>query len=74
MYQAALQLNGTSRNHHNSPVKYSATDYIEVVSAIIISTAISQKKFSELMALQSTVIELSDRPDGCSPEKNCCRE
>lgn len=32
MYQAALQLNGTSRNHHNSPVKYSATDYIEVVS------------------------------------------
>ena len=57
MYQAALQLNGTSRNHHNSPVKYSATDYIEVVSAIIISTAISERKFSQLMALQSTVIE-----------------
>ncbi|XP_022787093.1 ras/Rap GTPase-activating protein SynGAP-like [Stylophora pistillata] len=32
MYQAALQLNGVSRNHHNSSVKNSATDYIDVVS------------------------------------------
>ncbi|KAJ7371507.1 hypothetical protein OS493_024846 [Desmophyllum pertusum] len=32
MYQAALQLNGTTRNHYNSPGKNTATDYIEVVS------------------------------------------
>ena len=32
MYQAALQLNGTSRNQYNSPGKSPTTDYIEVVS------------------------------------------
>jgi len=32
VYQAALQLNGTSRNQYNSPGKSPTTDYIEVVS------------------------------------------
>lgn len=32
MYQAALQLNGTSRNQYSSPGKSPTTDYIEVVS------------------------------------------
>lgn len=34
MYQAALQLNGTSRNQYNSPGKSPTTDYIEVVSTV----------------------------------------
>ena len=32
MYQAALQLNGSTRSHYNSPAKNLTTDYIEVVS------------------------------------------
>lgn len=32
MYQAALQLNGTTRNYYNSPGKHAGNDYIEVVS------------------------------------------
>lgn len=34
MYQAALQLNGTSRNQYSSPGKSPTTDYIEVVSTV----------------------------------------
>ncbi|XP_068693906.1 band 4.1-like protein 4 [Montipora capricornis] len=32
MYQAALQLNGTTRSYHNAQGKHTANDYIEVVS------------------------------------------